>query len=297
MKKLLAIAGAVLTLTASGLVSAGSASASTTSPVSIDFSNDTAGAHADGFTSSDSPQVFFYSTPGSGVVVADLAAQSHGKAIYPSGAPNDALEIRLAHPSTAISLAFGNDDPALSNASDLARLTLYRGATLVDQIDVNVNANDIMDQRIGRGRGTLFNRATFQYVDAAGAPLGLYEVVDDIELNPLCTVAGNAGNNVLVGTSGADVICGDAGNDVIRARGGNDLVYAGTGNDTVRGGSGKDTILGASGRDHLYGGRGADKLLGLAGRDFLDGGKGLDTCLGGSGHDTGHSCELKASIP
>jgi Ca2+-binding RTX toxin-like protein len=193
----------------------------------------------------------------------------------------------LAKPATAISLAFGNDDPNVTDTSDQAKLTLYRGAAEVGEVSVNVNANDLMDQRIAH-HGAVFNRATFQYVNAADVPKNLIEIVDDIVVGPLCTVVGNNNNNNLVGTSGRDVFCAEGGSDTIRGLGGDDLVYAGSGSDEVRAGAGADTVVGAAGRDRLSGG---------SGRDHLNGGTGRDHCNGGPGADTATRCEVKRRIP
>lgn len=306
MNKVLAVAATTIALVAGGLVPAGPASAAVAGPVHVNFTGDTVGAKPNAFQSTGVPQMFFYDTSGADLDVSDYGDQSHGQALAVDGDDASALEIRFAAPTTAISLAFGNDDPGIVNTSDQAELKLYRGATLVSQVDVNVNANDVMDQTIGYSGPRLFNRATFQYVDAAGTPKDLIEIVDDITINPLCTVAGTAGNNHLVGTAGNDVICGDDGADTISGRGGADLIYGGTGNDQIKGGSGgdviyggggKDNISGGIGRDRLFGGAGRDTLSGGKGRDALAGGKGRDTCNGGTGHDTGISCAVKISIP
>jgi Ca2+-binding RTX toxin-like protein len=306
MNKAWAVTAAVLTLAAGGLVSAGPASASTPTPIVVNFTGDSTGAKADGFQSSGVPQLYFYDTAGADLYVSNFGNQSHGQGLAVHDDDSSALEIRLSAPTNGISLAFGNDDPSVVNSSDQAELKLYRGATLVSQVDVNVNANDIMDQTIGVSGNDLFNRATFQYVDASGNPVGLIEIVDDITVGPLCTIAGNSGDNHLVGTPGNDVICGDSGDDVIEGGGGNDLIYAGSGQDTVSGGAGADVLSGGKGKDYVYGGKGKDHLNGGKGKDHLYGGKGRDAlaggtstdhCDGGTGHDTGASCELHVNIP
>ena len=306
MNKVLAITAAVLTLTAGGLVSAGSASAAVATPFTVNFTGDTAGAKPDGFHSAGAPQVFFYDTVGADLYLADFGNQSHGQALAVHSDDASALEIRLGAPTNAIRMAFGNDDATAVNTSDQAELKLYRNSTLVSQVDVNVNANDLMDQTIAVSGQALFNRATFQYVDAAGDPVNLIEIVDDIAVNPLCTIVGNSGNNHLVGTGGNDVICGDAGNDTISGAGGDDLIYGGPGADHVTGGAGNDVLNGGTGRDELYGGKGRDVLYGGKARDYLNGGNGRDqlyggtsrdSCDGGPGHDTGTSCQVHTRIP
>jgi Ca2+-binding RTX toxin-like protein len=306
MNKVLAITAAVLTLTAGGLVSAGSASAAVATPVTVTFSGDSTGAKPNGFQSAGAPQAFFYDTKGADLYLSDFGNQSHGQALAVHDDDDSALEIRLAAPTNAIRMAFGNDDPTVANPSDQAELKLYRNATLVSQVEVNVNANDVMDQTIGYSGSALFNRATFQYVNASSTPLNLIEIVDDITINPLCTIVGTAAANHIVGTAGNDVICGDAGNDTINGAGGDDLIYGGAGADHETGGAGNDVLSGGTGRDELYGGSGRDVLNGGKARDYLNGGRGRDQLHGGTGRDscdggpaidTGSSCEVHTRIP
>jgi hypothetical protein len=299
--------GAAAALTLGTLVAMpGQASATTPTPTTVTFTGEPVGSKPNGYATAAQPGVHFWSTGAAGLDVADLGNQSNGQAIQVTPDDTSALEIRLTGVTTHLALAFGNDDPSVVDGTDQAELRLYRNATLVGQVDVNVNANDAMDQRISYGSGRLFNRAVFQYVDAAGAPKNLIEVVDDVEVAPICTKAGNTGNNRLVGTSGPDVICGDSGNDRIIGGGGNDLIYPGPGWDSTSGGNGNDTVLDTVGRDHVGGGRGnddlrggngPDTLSGGPGRDRLSGGSGRDHCNGGSGRDRAVSCEVRRLIP
>jgi Ca2+-binding RTX toxin-like protein len=306
MNKVWAIAAAVLTLTAGGLVSPGAASAAVAGPIVANFTNDFGGGHPNGFQSVGAPHVFFYDTMGADLYVGDFAAMSHGKGLLLNDVDGGAIEIKLTAPTNAISLAFGDDSTSM-DPTDQAELKVYRGSTLVSQVDVSVNANETMDQTIGVSGQGLFNRATFRYVDLLGAgKTGFGQIIDDVTVSPLCTITGTPGNNHLVGTPGNDVICGDAGRDTIRGGGGADLIYGGSGGDTVRGGKGKDVLVGSSGKDHLIGGKGRDHLSGGSGKDRLSGGKGRDDLLGGTardhcdggpGHDTAKSCEIRSSIP
>jgi Ca2+-binding RTX toxin-like protein len=191
------------------------------------------------------------------------------------------------------------------NTSDQAQLTVYRGANQVGQSEVNVNANGLVDQSVAFS-GRVFNRAVFRYVDAAGSWKNAYEVIDDIKVSPICTIAGNDGNNVLHGTWHRDVICGDSGNDTIHGFGGNDLIYPGSGRDHSYGGAGHDTVLdnlgwdhvnGGAGNDDVRGGLGRDTITGGYGNDHLNGGLGRDYCNGGSGYDQSQACEVRRRIP
>lgn len=299
----LAAAGA---LTLATLAIAPAANASTPSPDVISFTGEASGARPNGYAAPGHPGVLFYDTGGANLRVVDVGAASHGPAIAATTNGYSALEMRLASPTTGISLSFGYDYPGTVNATDQGELTVYRGATLVDQVDVNLNANGTMDQTIGYGGGRLINRATFRFVDAAGNTKNAYETVDDITVNPLCTVYGGTGNDRLYGTSGADVICGDQGDDTIRGGDGNDLIYPGPGNDRVYAGAGADTVMGSAGNDvvqgsagpdDLRGGAGRDRLFGGFGNDQLTGGLGRDACNGGAGHDHASSCEVRRRIP
>jgi len=295
---------AVLTL---GVVATPMAAMATTpTPTTVSFDGETSGAKPNGYATAGQPDVHFYDTSGADLVVGDYGIQSHGLGLAVNSDDASALEIRLSGPTTGIRLAFGNDDPSFTDTTDQAELRLYRGAALVDTVDANVNADDVMNQTVSYSGARLFNRAVFQYVDAAGVPKSLIEIVDDVEVAPVCTVAGDGGDNVLRGTSARDVICGDSGNDTIRGGGGNDLVYSGPGNDTATGGTGHDTVFGGSGRDHLHGsssgddlrgGPGRDTIWGDSGRDSLAGNSGRDHCYGGTGHDHSTSCEVKRHIP
>jgi hypothetical protein len=69
---------------------------------------------------------------------------------------------------------------------------------------------------------------------------------------PLCTIYGTNGDDVLIGTPGDDLICGLRGNDRIRAGEGDDTVLGGDGNDTIVGGPGDDRLFGAAGNDRIY---------------------------------------------
>lgn len=268
MKKTLAGALGVLALLSVQALTGAPATAAVRGPIAINFTGEPSGAKANGY--SPAGGVTFTDTIGADLVVNDFGGQSNGQGLAVLSDDSSALAIALPNPAMSISLAFGNDDPGVVNATDLASLTLFRGATQVGKVLKNVNANDLMDQRIRFSQGKLFNRAVFQYVDAAESPKNLIEIVDDIKVGPICTVVGTRGNDNLNGTSGRDVICASGGRDTIKAGNRDDLIFAG------------------AGRDRVFGGRGGDRLLGGDGRDY---------CNGGAGRDSAKSCEVKERIP
>ena len=69
---------------------------------------------------------------------------------------------------------------------------------------------------------------------------------------PICTVYGTDGDDVLDGTPGDDLICGLRGNDVIRAGSATTPSSAATGTTSIRRTRGSDRLFGAAGDDRLY---------------------------------------------
>ena len=162
------------------------------SNVLIDFTQDSpTGIKPNGWSSVDSPKVSFAATTGS-LTLGDFA-EGHGNSLAAdNGATFGGLEIRTSRLAKRISMGFGNDDPCFETAIEdpcgvpppdtKAVLRLYRGATQVGQVEVTANNNDIMDQRIGRGPGPLFNRVILIYTDSNLMPNSLPEVADDIRI-------------------------------------------------------------------------------------------------------------------
>ena len=142
----------------------------------INFESDPTGSKPDGWTSADSPLVHFYDSMGSDLDVANTEPESHGNEIRVFSDDPGYLQIHIEGVGCGISMSFGNDDPSYSNPGDMAVLTTFRGTTRVAQASVEMNRNDVMDQRIGV-TGERFNRATFLYDVTT---VGLIEIVDDI---------------------------------------------------------------------------------------------------------------------
>jgi Tol biopolymer transport system component len=98
-------------------------------------------------------------------------------------------------------------------------------------------------------------------------PAGSAEVTPTWQ--PLCTIEGTPGPDVLRGTARADVICGFGGADTIHAGGGADVILGGDGDDRIDGGPGSDRLFGAYGNDVLIA---RDNAV-----DVVDGGPGSDS--------------------
>ena len=84
------------------------------------------------------------------------------------------------------------------------------------------------------------------------------------------TVAGDARNELLIGTAGTDGLIGNAGNDELLAGAGDDVLRGGDGIDVLFGGTGNDFLSGGTGTDYLYGGDGLDTYKFFAGETGSD---------------------------
>lgn len=114
-------------------------------------------------------------------------------------------------------------------------------------------------------------------------------------------IAGNDGQDIIVGRGGNDSLHGDdqvdlllggggsdnlegnRGDDFLIGQSGADLVLGGFGNDLIDGGSEGDTIDGDFGNDVIYGNSGNDKIDGGAGDDVIYGDSFLDAMTASSG--------------
>lgn len=159
----------------------------------IDFEGGPTGVQPEGFFATGFPELTFFSDVGAGLELAtipegdgnSLLVRSDTNGNFLKGVFNDGLH-------NFISLTFGNDDPAFTNAGDSAVLRLFNGATLVGVTQVVMNRNDLMDQTIGFAFGP-FNNFTLAYTNPAGsaftggggANVGLIEVVDNITFDTL----------------------------------------------------------------------------------------------------------------
>ena len=238
---------------------------------SINFDRDTDAPKPNGFASADNSITHFSDSVGEGLQIYDgePGFDGHGLFVLPDDVGRLIIEFNV--PIKKVSLAFGNDDNAVADPGDVAVLTAWRGATMVDSATVEMNVNDLPDQVIGFG-GTPFRRLELVY-SRGDTPLALTEGVDDIRISPVCTIKGTNGNDRnLDGNAKSNSICGFEGNDRIKAQGKNDFAHGGGGRDLVQGGPGDDTLLGGSGSDVI---RAQD---GIDGNDTVYGGGGNDVC-------------------
>ena len=99
----------------------------------------------------------------------------------------------------------------------------------------------------------------------------------DTPVDPIETINGGDGIDILQGSAAPSYVLGKAGDDDLSG---------GAGNDTIYGSYGSDVLFGEDDNDVLYGEQDADYLEGGNGNDTLDGGLGVDTLIGGAGNDT-----------
>ena len=154
------------------------AAAASTQAAVVDFTGETTGGKANGYTVGG---IAFTDTLGANLSVGDFGVQSHGNALAVSG--DDASKLAMSFATaTSLSMEFGNDDPRFSSAGDRAWLQAYLGSTLVGTSFVTMNRDDIMNQTISiSGVGT-FDNAVFFYGNAAGGTINLVEIVDNINV-------------------------------------------------------------------------------------------------------------------
>lgn len=142
----------------------------------IDFSSETIGAKANGYTVQG---VQFFDTIGANLEVNTFGVQSQGKGLAVRGDDPSQLRVFMGGIFNAFALDFGNDDPSVARAGDLASLQLFLNGVQVGQTTVLLNLNDVLDQTISIV-GINFDEALFGYVNANLQGLKLIEVVDNI---------------------------------------------------------------------------------------------------------------------
>jgi len=150
--------------------------------VIIDFEQDPAGPKPNGFFSVDSPLVSFTDSNDSDLLIADFGIESIGQGLaVGTDIDNSILIMDFTAVVDSLSLAFGNDDPALSLPGDFAQLTLFLNGSEVGQVNVEMNRDSAMNQTISFA-GEFFNSATIQFYASSD---GITEVVDNITFNTI----------------------------------------------------------------------------------------------------------------
>ena len=145
-----------------------------------------------------------------------------------------------------------------SNAAD--RIALRLNALDPNLLEVDVDDNGSAD--------FTFDRATFDSIDVEagnGADTVQIDQVNGAFTNRESTrIAGQNGDDTLVGGVGNEVFVGGRGNDVVDGNGGVDTAFLGQGNDSFvwDPGDGSDVVEGGAGFDNLvFNGAGGNEIM------------------------------------
>jgi len=149
--------------------------------ITLDFEEEATDARSNGYVSAECGCVTFSHTNLSNALhFANFGAQGDGQALV-VGDDDDGggLVLDFLVPVSSLTLAFGNDDPSIVDQDDEAVLQAYAGATLLGEVHVALNANDLMDQTISISGLGAFDRAVFRYTDS------IDEIVDNLVFETL----------------------------------------------------------------------------------------------------------------
>jgi len=164
----------------------------------IDFEADVAGSKLNGYSPVGHPGVTLTDTSGADLQINVFCCnQGDGKSLGIFGDDASRLVINFGALQTFVSLDFGNDDP--SRAPVFALLELFNGATSVGSTQLAADNDDTMNQTIALGAIGGFDSARFTYVDAAGIPLNLIELVDNINYTTRINAVPEPGMLALIG--------------------------------------------------------------------------------------------------
>ena len=169
----------------------------------------------------------------------------------------------------------GEDGDEMSDAVTVALPAGDSDVTIEDGFLIAVQGDDVVSKTSLNGVSTLTLTGT------SNAEAIILDLRNGTELNleSISILAGDGDDTVTF------LGAGSAATVMIAGEGGNDLLIGSSGDEEIIGGGGNDTMIGGAGRDKLSGGAGDDVLIGNGGHDTLDGGEGDDFARGDSGND------------
>ena len=162
----------------------------------IDFEAD-AGSLGNGDAAVGHPDVEFTDTDGSDLRVDDFVAQSDGQGLGVFGDDASMLQMDFLIDMAFLSVEFGNDDPGFSSPGDRAWLEIFMDSISVGITSVIMNRDDLLNQAISLAG--VFDQAFFWYGDAAGNPINLIEIVDNINYEAANVAVPEPGTLALLG--------------------------------------------------------------------------------------------------
>ncbi len=148
---------------------------------------------------------------------------------------------------------------------------IYRGPNYTTVL--GTTGDDVLEVKKG-----LFSRSYRVELNDQSFPL------EEGDLDRLI-VAGNGGNDQIVGSDLPETLVGGVDDDTIHGQGNKDIVFGGPGNDLIYGGEGDDELHGQDGNDAIKGDDGDDKIEGGPGQDTIFPGAGDDEVNAGAGDD------------
>ena len=145
----------------------------------INFEADASGPVQNGFVSSDSNLVRFSDTDGANLAIINFGTgKSDGLGLFSGNDNPSGVRMRFARPVTAFSCQVGNDDGLFVGGTVYATLRGYLDGMNTASVVFQTNSNNNMDD--GPAITGVFDRIDFFYTDAAGTPINLSEIIDNI---------------------------------------------------------------------------------------------------------------------
>lgn len=169
-----------------------------------------------------------------------LPAQTEGLLAFAEGPNGTVLVNRLLGATIVNGVPTGGTlaETVFRVSSDGAGTITVTGEGTADFLgtDTITNVEDLLFITAGKNNGIILP-VTPNPLSAATPPLVLGSFLDDTidlaDYPTFSTVAGNFGNDTLIGTIADNSLFGGAGNDVLRGKGGKDVLSGGDGNDTL----------------------------------------------------------------
>ena len=230
----------------------------------------------------------------------DFVYGGNGDDIIDGGESNDFLYGGSGNDTYIFGRNYGTD--IISDSEGVSAIKIAEGLSLDDLNIISVGENiviainDTNDNLIING----FAENLDNYIlEVGGESISLKDCItaenseflsgsvesDYIVNESSSVIAGDSGDDRIIGIDEDEIIFGDSGNDQILAGVGSDVDFGGSGDDYINGSDGNDVIDGGSGNDFIDGGTGDDTYffnLGY-GKDSIKDSAGVNAIMFGDG--------------